>query len=138
MEKFDFVPVLELATKEVGKALNTVMENYGEPTVELAMLSVRLVAIKQLLHGALLLAVTIVCIIMVTKFVKQFINIYKTKGDADFLDGPAVGIGVFGLVGIVCFFSGFLRVTSVGYWSAALGYPEIYIAIKALQAVGFM
>jgi hypothetical protein len=57
-------------------------------------------------------------------------------------DGPlllrAIGV-IFGvIVGGLMFVAGALRLLSISAWVAVFGYPELRIAIKALEAAGLM
>lgn len=130
---------LDTAMVEIAEALKGAVDRYGADAVDLALMAFRIEAAHHLLLGVLQLVV----VFIVWKLWRWLWS--ATRGgwdDADADDGAQIArvLGTFacGLFGGLMLAAGVLRLTSISAWVAVFGYPELRIAIKALEAAGLM
>lgn len=125
------------AVADIAEALKGAVDRYGADAVELALMAFRIEAAHHLLLGVLQLVV----VFIMWKLGRWMWAATQEGWDAG-EDGPAmarvVGGIVGGIVGGLMFVAGALRLLSISAWVAVFGYPELRIAIKALEAAGLM
>jgi len=128
---------MDTAMVEIAEALKGAVDRYGADAVELALMAFRIKAAHHLLLGVLQLVV----VFIMWKLGRWMWAATQEGWDAG-KDGPAIAraIGVIfgGFIGSLMFVAGTLRLLSISAWVAVFGYPELRIAIKALEAAGLM
>lgn len=128
---------MDTAMVEIAEALKGAVDRYGADAVDLALMAFRIEAAHHLLLGVLQLIV----VFILWKLGRLSWAATQEGWDAN-EDGSAMARAVIVIVGgIVCglmFAAGVLRLTSISAWVAVFGYPELRIAIKALEAAGLM
>ena len=129
MEKTD--QVLSEAISKVASSLESIVVDYGADTVELALTAVRLGALSEVALPALFLALFApACLWYAGKMIcygwregkEELVVLFWVL----FL---GVSFFAFGAVG---------KVVDPAAWAAVFGYPEVYLAYKALVSVGLM
>lgn len=126
-----------MAMGEIAEALKGAVDQYGADAVDLALMAFRLEAAHSLMLGFMQLIAALV----VWKLLRWFYAVTK-KGWDEADDGSQMA-RVFGTIGgvtigLIFLAGGILRITSVSAWAAVFGYPELRVAIKALEAAGLM
>jgi len=122
------------AMKQVGAALAEAAREYGPGAVDLALMAYRVDAAQQLLYGAVCLAITLGVALSYRKLWRAS----ESWNEFD-RDPLRLGAGVCAVVVGAFFFSGaFALLIDASAWIAAFGYPELRIAMKALEAAGLM
>ena len=128
---------MDVAMVEIASALKQAVSEYGADAVDLALMAFRIEAAHHLLLGVLQLVV----VFIMWKLGRWMWTATQEGWDAC-EDGPsmarAAGSIVGGIFGGIMLAAGILRVTSISAWIAVFGYPELRIAIKALEAAGLM
>lgn len=128
---------MDTAMVEIAEALKGAVDRYGADAVELALMAFRIEAAHHLLLGVLQLVV----VFIMWKLGRWMWTATQEGWDAG-EDGPemarAVIFMVGGIFGGLMFAAGALRLLSISAWVAVFGYPELRIAIKALEAAGLM
>jgi len=128
---------MDTAMVEIAEALKGAVDRYGADAVELALMAFRIEAAHHLLMGVLQLVV----VFLMWKLGRWMWTATQEGWDAG-EDGPAIAraIGVIfgGFVSGLMLTAGVLRLTSISAWVVVFGYPELRIAIKALEAAGLM
>ncbi|MEY4863787.1 MAG: hypothetical protein RLZ51_1882 [Pseudomonadota bacterium] len=140
MEQATQVTIAE-AVKQVGAALAEAAKEYGPDAVDLALMAYRVDAAQQLVLGTLMAA-------LVLAVVKAYLLFWAWSGKQIEVVGPVndegyfVGRLAFGLAGagavVLLSASAIYRLLDLSAWAASFGYPELRIAMKALQAAGLM
>lgn len=135
MEKVD--KLMDAALSDVAKTLKDAVSKYGPDAVDLALVAFRIEAIQTLVFGVAYLGVAIAAY----KFGNAVMH-WTRDGWAENDEGSAMGrvVGLFtasatGLLAIAAALDNLLDIPS---WVAALGYPELMIATKALEAAGLL
>lgn len=128
---------MDTAMVEIAEALKGAVDRYGADAVDLALMAFRIEAAHHLLLGVMQLVV----VFIVWKLGRLIWAATQEGWDAN-EDGPAMARAVIvivgGIVGGLIFVAGALRLLSISAWVAVFGYPELRIAIKALEAAGLM
>ena len=128
---------MDTAMVEIAEALKGAVDRYGADAVDLALMAFRIEAAHHLLLGVLQLIV----VFLMWKLGRWMWSATQDGWDAN-EDGSemvrAVFVIVGGIVGGLMFVDGTLRLLSISAWVAVFGYPELRIAIKALEAAGLM
>ena len=128
---------MDTAMVEIAEALKGAVDRYGADAVDLALMAFKIEAAHHLLLGVLQLIV----VFIVWKLGRWMWAVTQEGWDAGD-DGSemarAVVVTVGGIVGGLMLAAGVLRLTSISAWFAIFGYPELRIAIKALEAAGLM
>ncbi len=128
---------MDTAMVEIAEALKGAVDRYGADAVDLALMAFRIEAAHHLLLGVLQLVV----VFIVWRLGRCMWAATQEGWDAG-EDGStmarAVIVTVGGIVGGLMFAAGALRLLSISAWVAVFGYPELRIAIKALEAAGLM
>ena len=128
---------MDTAMVEIAEALKGAVDQYGEDAVDLALLAFRIDAAHHLLIGVMQLVVAFIMWRLL-----RWLWVATQDGGHPGDDGPlllrAIGCIVGGAIGGLMVIGGVLRLTSISAWIAIFGYPELRIAIKALQAAGLM
>jgi hypothetical protein len=138
MEQATQATVAEVV-KQVAAAMSDAVKQYGPDAVDLAMLAYRVEAAQQLLHGVVFVAVA-------AGLVAAFLKFWAWSGskmDGSYNDeglyiGRAVSAVVGGGVTAMSAASAAVRLFDVSAWLAALGHPELRVAMKALEAAGLL
>ena len=128
---------MDTAMVEIAEALKGAVDRYGADAVDLALMAFRIEAAHHLLLGVMQLIV----VFLMWKLGRWMWSATQEGWDAG-EDGPAMARAIAvifgGIVGGLMFAAGVLRLTSISAWVAVFGYPELRIAIKALEAAGLM
>ena len=124
---------MDTAMVEIAEALKGAVDRYGADAVDLALMAFRIEAAHHLLRGVLQLVV----VFIMWKLGRWMWTATQEGWDAG-EDGPAMARAVVVIVGGLMFVAGALRLLSISAWVAVFGYPELRIAIKALEAAGLM
>jgi hypothetical protein len=128
---------MDVAMVEIAEALKGAVDQYGADAVDLALLAFRVEAAHHLMLGVMQL----VAALIVWKLLR-WLWAFTQEGwdDADEGDQIARAFGTIAgvMFGGLMLAAGILRVTSISAWIAVFGYPELRIAIKALEAAGLM
>lgn len=128
---------MDVAMVEIAEALKGAVDQYGADAVDLALLAFRVEAAHHLMLGVMQL----VAAFIVWKLWRLMWAATQDGWDDDD-DGSqiarALGTVAGMMFGGLMLAAGVLRVTSISAWVAVFGYPELRIAIKALQAAGLM
>lgn len=128
---------MDTAMVEIAEALKGAVDRYGADAVELALMAFRIEAAHHLLLGVLQLVV----VFLMWKLGRWMWTATQEGWDAG-EDGSGIAraaiVIVGGIVGGLMFAAGALRLLSISAWVAVFGYPELRIAIKALEAAGLM
>lgn len=128
---------MDTAMVEIAEALKGAVDRYGADAVELALMAFRIEAAHHLLLGVL----QFVVVFLMWKLGRLMWAATQEGWDAG-EDGPAMAraiiVTVGGIGGGLMLAAGVLRLTSISAWVAVFGYPELRIAIKALEAAGLM
>jgi len=128
---------MDVAMIEIAEALKGAVDQYGADAVDLALLAFRVEAAHHLMLGVMQL----VAALIVWKLWRLLWAATQDGWDAAD-DGSkiarALGTVAGMMFGGLMLAGGVLRVTSISAWVAVFGYPELRIAIKALQAAGLM
>ena len=122
---------MDVAMVEIAEALKGAVDQYGADAVDLALLAFRV----------MLGVMQLVAALVVWKLLR-WLWAFTQEGWDEADDGAQMA-RAFGTVAGVMFgglmlAAGILRVTSISAWVAVFGYPELRIAIKALEAAGLM
>ena len=128
---------MDVAMVEIAEALKGAVDQYGADAVDLALLAFRVEAAHHLMLGVMQLVAALV----VWKLLR-WLWAFTQEGWDDADDGAQIA-RAFGTIAGMMFgglmlAAGILRVTSISAWVAVFGYPELRIAIKALEAAGLM
>ena len=128
---------MDVAMVEIAEALKGAVDQYGSDAVDLALLAFRVEAAHHLMLGVMQL----VAALIVWKLLRWLWAATQEGWDeAD--DGAQMARAFGGISGVMfgglMLAAGVLRVTSISAWVAVFGYPELRIAIKALEAAGLM
>jgi hypothetical protein len=118
----------------VASAMEAAVKDYGPDAVELALLTYRISAVQELIWGGLM-AATVVAIFILCRWV-WVTSSEMHWSNRDLFRAATCGFGGLASVFLVIFAAG--KLGSVTNWAAALGYPELLIATKALMAAGLM
>lgn len=128
---------MDVAMVEIAEALKGAVDQYGADAVDLALLAFRVEAAHHLMLGVMQLVAALV----VWKLLR-WLWAFTQEGwdDADdFAQMARTFGGTSGVIfGGLMLAAGILRVMSISAWVAVFGYPELRIAIKALEAAGLM
>ena len=125
--------------KQVADAMASAVKDYGPEAVDLALMAYRVDAAQQLLHGVGFAAV-------VGALIAAYLKIGEWSGtqmDGSF-DDQGIIIGrilsgvVGGIAGTLAAANAARNLLDVSAWLAAFGYPELRIAVKALEAAGLL
>lgn len=125
--------------KQVAAAMSDAVKQYGPDAVDLALVAYRVEAAQQLLHGVTFAVVAAVSIVAYLKFW----TFSGSKLDGSYNDEPFIigrilsGIAA-AIVVAMAVASAAARLLDVSAWLAAFGYPELRIAMKALEAAGLL
>lgn len=125
------------AVAEIASALKQAVSEYGADAVDLALLAFRVEAAHHLMLGALQL----VAALITWKLLRLLWAATQEgwdKGHEGHEMGRAVGSIAGAIFGGLMLAAGIMRLLSISAWVAVFGYPELRIAIKALQAAGLM
>ena len=119
--------------------MSEAVKQYGPDAVDLALMAYRVEAAQQVLHGVVLLAVAAATAILYAKLWTWS----AAKMEGGYGDEPYYIARVLcGILGTVCFLlsgaSAMARLLDVSAWLATFGWPELRIAMKALEAAGLM
>ena len=121
--------------KVVANALENAITTYGPQAVDLAMMVYRIEAAQNLLYGAMIVALFgLGQFLFIKKWWPMTERQRKTHLEEAFWLPYIFGTGFTGLGALW----GLYEVVQVKYWLAVFGYPEVYMAIKALSAGGLM
>jgi hypothetical protein len=125
------------AVAEIASALKQAVSEYGPDAVDLALVAFRVEAASHLLGG---LIAAVVAVVIWKVMVKVWAM--TQKGWDEGLEGPAMircfGTGLGSVVLVFSVIAAVARLSSISAWIAVFGYPELRIAIKALEAAGLM
>lgn len=128
---------MDVAMVEIAEALKGAVDQYGADAVDLALLAFRVEAAHHLMLGVMQL----VAALIVWKLMR-WLWVATQEGWDKRYEGHemarAVGSIAGAIFGGLMLAAGVLRVTSISAWVAVFGYPELRIAIKALEAAGLM
>ena len=128
---------MDTAMVEIAEALKGAVDRYGADAVDLALMAFRIEAAHHLLLGVLQLVV-----VFIMWKLGRWMWAATQEGWDEGDDGPAMAravvVTVGGIVGGLMLAAGALRLLSISAWVAVFGYPELRIAIKALEAAGLM
>ena len=144
----EVVMTVDNVMSNVASALADAVEEYGPQAVELGLAVYRIDAAQSLLNGFLMTLIAISAIIAACRLWKLFswrhqndsYGGHHKKGDL------TEGAGTFraftlAIAGILCGIFGIPGLSSLSYipaWMAVFGYPEVYMATKALVGAGLM
>lgn len=128
---------MDTAMVEIAEALKGAVDQYGADAVDLALMAFRVEAAHSLMLGVMQL----IAVLVIWKLLRWLWDVTQEGWErAD--EGAGImraGGGFFGGgLGLILLAAGILRVTSLSAWAAVFGYPELRIAIKALEAAGLM
>ena len=128
---------MDVAMVEIAEALKGAVDQYGADAVDLALLAFRVEAAHHLMLGVMQL----VAALIVWKLLR-WLWAFTQEGWDDADDGAHIARASGTIAGVMfgglMLAAGILRVTSISAWVAVFGYPELRIAIKALEAAGLM
>ena len=128
---------MDVAMIEIAEALKGAVDQYGADAVDLALLAFRVEAAHHLMLGVMQL----VAALIVWKLWRLLWAATQDGWDAAD-DGSQIARALGTIAGMMfgglMLAAGVLRVTSISAWAAVFGYPELRIAIKALEAAGLM
>ena len=128
MEKTD--QVLSEAISKVASSLESMVADYGADTVELALTAVRLGALSGVILSALLLVLLVPAGLYTVKMVR-----YGWREGAEGL--VVLGGGLSAVISLFTFMA-VAKLANPATWAAVFGYPEVYLAYKALVSVGLL
>ena len=125
--------------KQVAAAMSEAVKQYGPDAVDLALMAYRVDAAQQVLHGvAFAVAATAVIIAFVRFWAWSGTKMDGSYNDEPYYIGRGLG-GFFAVAASTAFAAAALaRLLDVSAWLATFGYPELRIAIRALEAAGLM
>ena len=129
MEKTD--EVLSEAISKVASSLESIVVDYGADTVELALTAVRLGALSEVALPALFLALFAPACLWYT--VKMICYGWR-EGEEELV---VLFGALFGAISLLAFWA-VEKAVDPAAWAAVAGYPEVYLAYKALVSVGLM
>ena len=128
---------MDVAMVEIAEALKGAVDQYGADAVDLALLAFRVEAAHHLMLGVMQLVAAFVVWRLL-----RWLWAFTQEGWDDADDGSQIARALGTIAGMMfgglMLAAGVLRVTSISAWVAVFGYPELRIAIKALQAAGLM
>lgn len=125
--------------KQVADAMSAAMKQYGPDAVDLALLAYRVEAAQQLLHGATFA----VAVAAIAYGFMRFWAWSATKLDGSYNDEPYYIGRIVAAISLLGGSAGFgaaalARLLDASAWLAAFGWPELRIAMKALEAAGLL
>ena len=121
--------------KVVANALESAVTTYGPQAVDLALAVYRVDAAQNLLHGVAALALFVVAqFLFVRKLWPMTEKQRKSHWEEAFWFPYIFGTGLTGVGAL----HGLYNLVQLEYWLAVFGYPEVYMAMKALSAGGLM
>ena len=125
--------------KQVAAAMSEAVKQYGPDAVDLALMAYRVEAAQQVLHGVVFAVVAVaVTIAYVKLWTWSGSNMKGSYNDGDVYLVRAV-VGAFAAAtAAIGIYAALLRFLDVSAWFAVFGYPELRIAMKALEAAGLM
>ena len=128
---------MDVAMVEIAEALKGAVDQYGADAVDLALMAFRVEAAHSLMLGVMQLIAAFV----VWKLLRWLWAATQDEWERD-IEGAGIvrlmGAIFGGGIGLLFLVAGILRFTSISAWAAVFGYPELRIAIKALEAAGLM
>jgi hypothetical protein len=128
---------MDTAMVEIAEALKGAVDQYGADAVDLALMAFRVEAAHSLMLGVMQL----IAVLVIWKLLRWLWDVTQ-EGWERHDEGAGImrALGGFfgGGLGLLLLAAGILRVTSLSAWAAVFGYPELRIAIKALEAAGLM
>ena len=129
-----FNEVFSMAAKGIQDAIT----EYGPEAVDLGLMVYRLEGIREVSLGVIFSVFTFVAHYKLFKFtvktVWPWLREAPPREDRSWVVVPIITASLF----LIFPLGAATRVFSVYHWAAALGYPEVLIAYKALQAAGLM
>lgn len=128
---------LDTAMVQIADALKGAVDQYGADAVDLALLAFRVEAAHHLMLGVMQLVVALV-VWKLLRWLWATTQKGWDKNDEGSQFARVIGCSVGGAIGGLMLAAGVLRVTSISAWVAVFGYPELRIALKALEAAGLM
>lgn len=121
--------------KVVANALESAVTTYGPQAVDLALAVYRVDAAQHLLHGFVAIAIFVGAQFF---FIKKLWPLTERQRRSDSKEAfwfPYIfGTGLTGVGAL----HGLYNLVQLEYWLAVFGYPEVYMAMKALSAGGLM
>jgi hypothetical protein len=128
---------MDVAMVEIATSIKGAVDQYGADAVDLALLAFRVEAAHHLMMGVMQLVAA-----FITWKLLRWLWSATQDGWDDADDGDQIARVFGGISGVIfgglMLAAGILRVTSISAWIAVFGYPELRIAIKALEAAGLM
>ena len=128
---------MDTAMVEIAEALKGAVDRYGADAVDLALMAFRIEAAHHLLLGVLQLVVVFI-MWKLGRWIWAATQEGRHAVEDVLVMVRAASVVVGGIVGGLMFVDGALRLLSISAWFAIFGYPELRIAIKALEAAGLM
>lgn len=121
--------------ERVAEAMEAAAVEYGEASIDLALLAYQVDAVKSLIIG-LIFAIPILFCVRAFKWLWAFSDGFEDITDRQmlrtFFSVAYVLVSIIALVGVVD------HLLNPVMWLAAFGKPELMIATKALQASGLL
>jgi hypothetical protein len=125
--------------KQVAGAMSDAVKQYGPDAVDLALVAYRVEAAQQLLHGAVSAAVVVALIVAYQKFwALSAARMTGSYNDEPFIIGRVIFGVLAAIAATLAAASAAGNLLDVSAWLAAFGYPELRIAMKALEAAGLL
>lgn len=128
---------LDVALSEVAKTLKQAIDKYGPDAVDLALVAYRVDAIQTLVFGFAWAAVTF-ALFKIGQRVLQVTEKDYQNGEEWAIFARVFGVGLPAVAGILTSLGALNDLLDVPAWVAALGYPELMIATRALEAAGLL
>jgi hypothetical protein len=125
--------------KQVADAMSQAMKQYGPDAVDLALMAYRVESAQQLLHGAAFcISLALLAYVFKRVWVWSGSKLDGSYNDEPIIVGRALGAIVSVIAGIVLAAHALARLLDASAWLAAFGWPELRIAMKALEAAGLL
>ena len=128
---------LGTALSEITDTLKNAVTEYGPDAVDLALMAFRVEAFQQLAWGVLLLIPALVYAISFKTVWAQTAKLTHWE-NADRGAARLVYSIAGGIISVFTSLPGLNYLMDISAWAAAIGYPELHIAMKSLEAAGLM
>lgn len=127
---------LGTALSEITDTLKSAVTEYGPDAVDLALMAFRVEAIQQLVGGLFLMLPVIICVANIKTVWNKTSGGGWSSEDRGFMRGGYLVLG--SIISMFTALPGLNYLTDISAWAAAIGYPELRIAMKSLEAAGLM
>lgn len=122
------------------KAVKTAVEIHGETAVNTALLVYRLESIQYVVSSVVIFSISLFifvwCFRVMREVICKLIEHPSTKEEE--IVPRMLLSSIFGFISLSILGVTFINLMNVFHWASALGWPEIMVAKRALEAAGLM